>query len=154
MAELIVGPFLGVIGAFATQRSYEWHKNNTDRKKLKQNLKNELIKCDDLLIGKGNLIPTTMWLSAISSGDLRLLSFIDKAKLSSIYFEIENYNYEAKRVRDSAIIAQTDSNSREICDGMPPARAYWVTMSKNLIRIEELLKQKIIELLKNQIWDK
>ena len=151
MAELVIGPFLGVIGAFASQRAYNKYKSSQERKKLKQNLKGELNVCVNLLTGKGNLVPTAMWKSAISAGDIALLSFTDRSKLSAIYFEIDNHNYEAKRVRDSAVVAQTGSR-RELCNGMPAAQAYWVGLSKSLISEEELLKQKIIEFLKDPLW--
>jgi hypothetical protein len=63
------------------------------------------------LTGKGNLFPTLIWNSAISSGDIGLLSFAERTKLSSLYFEIDNYNYEAKRVRDVSVIVNSSHSN-------------------------------------------
>jgi len=152
MSELVVGPFLGVIGGLAAQRLYDWLKDEGNKKKLKENLKNELEKCVELLTEQGNLLPTMMWSSTVASGDVKLLSFNDRTKLSSIYFEIDNYNYEAKRVRDGAVMAQTGSHDI-ILNGMTAAMAYWTKLSKNLIGIDNKLKEKISELLKDSMWN-
>ena len=147
----IVGPFLGILGAFALERLYRLYKDRKNRKKLKENLKNELEVGMSRLIGKGMLLPTKMWNSAVTSGDLKIVSFPERTQLSSIYCEIENYNYEAKRVRDSAVVAQTGSR-RVIVDGMTPAMAYWRNLSKALLEEEETLKQSISEFLKDPLW--
>ncbi len=146
--------FLGVIGAFASQRAYDKYKSIQERKKLKQNFKSELINCISLLSGKGNLIPTTMWISAINTGDLRLLPFNDKARLSSIYFEIENYNYEAKRVRDAAAIAHTPHGGGTLDASARKSWQYWELLSLNLKSNESSLKEKIDEVLTDKLWDK
>jgi len=111
-----------------------------------------LEKCVELLTEQGNLLPTMMWSSTVASGDVKLLSFNDRTKLSSIYFEIDNYNYEAKRVRDGAVMAQTGSHDI-ILNGMTAAMAYWTKLSKNLIGIDNKLKEKISELLKDSMWN-
>jgi hypothetical protein len=110
MIELLVGPFLGVFGAFALQRLYNWYRDGQSRKKLRKNLRSELEKGLSLLSGQRNLLPTIMWNSTVASGDVKLLSFKDRNQLSSIYFEIENHNYATKRVRDSAVVALTGSH--------------------------------------------
>jgi hypothetical protein len=143
MSELI-GPLAGILIGFGLDRLYTGYKDRKHRRELKVNLKEELKKCQELLTGQGNLLPTVMWNSAISSGDIGLLSFGDRTKLSSLYFELDNHNYEAKRVRDSAVVAQTGTR-RELCNGMPAAFAYWDALSKNLIKGEKELKQKIID---------
>ena len=153
ISELVVGPFLGVIGGLAAQRLYDWLKDEGDKKTLKENLKNELEKCVELLTGKGNLLPTIMWSSTVASGDAKLLSFNDRTKLSSTYFEIDNYNYEAKRVRDSAVVAKT-GGSRVILDGRPEAEAYWYKLSQNLRITESTLKEQISKLLEDPSWEK
>ena len=86
------------------ERLYIRYRDGQNRKKLKESLMHA---CMHLLIGKGNLLPTMMWNSTVTSGNVKLLPYYERTRLSSIYFEIENYNYEAKRVRDSAVVAQT-----------------------------------------------
>jgi hypothetical protein len=50
--------------------------------------------------GPVNLIPIDAWKSIVNSGEIAL--FRDKAiDLSDTYFQIQNYNYEAKRVKDA-----------------------------------------------------
>jgi len=92
-----------------------------------------------------------MWNSSMSSGDIGILSFSDRTKLSNVYFKIDNYNYEAKRVRDSAIIAKT-GKTHIIVDGMTQAQAYWMKLSHNLITEELLIKDNISNLLKDEMW--
>jgi hypothetical protein len=147
MAELVVGPFLGVIGAFAAQRAYDKYKSSQERSKLKQNIKSELEHCITLLSGKGNLIPNSMWNSAISSGDIALLSFDDRSKLSLLYFEINNHNYDAGRVLDVAVKVKTSGGTRDYGDCYESTK-YWQILSKNLFEKEENLKTKIINFLK------
>jgi len=98
---------LGVLGAFILERLYSWYKDTQNENKLKESLRSELEKCLALLTGQGNLLPTMMWNSAVTSGDVKLLSYNERTQLSGFYFEIENHNYEAKRVRDSAVVSQT-----------------------------------------------
>jgi hypothetical protein len=150
MSELI-GTLAGILIGFGLERTYSGYKDRRHRKELKINLAEELKNCQELLNGQGNLLPTAMWNSTISSGDIGLLSFVDRTKLSSLYFQIDNHNYEAKRVRDSAVVAQTGSRT-SIHNGMPAAQAYWVTLSNSLINEEVSLKEKITELLKDKTW--
>ena len=50
--------------------------------------------------GPVNLIPVDAWNSVVNSGEIAL--FEGKAiDLSDTYFQVQNYNYEAKRVRDA-----------------------------------------------------
>ena len=151
MLTLIIGPFLGVGLAFLSQRLYDWSRDRKNRKKLKENLKTELKTCIDRLTEKGNLLPTTMWNSTVTSGDVKLLSFDEKTHLSSIYFEIENHNYEAKRVRDSAVIARAGSR-QSMRGGKTSTMAYWTGLEKALLEAEQSLKQRISELLKEPWW--
>ena len=94
MSELI-GTLAGILIGFGLDRTYTGYKDRKHKQELKINLKEELKNCQDLLTSQGNLLPTVMWNSAISSGDIGLLSFADRTKLSSLYFEMDNYNYEA-----------------------------------------------------------
>jgi len=145
--SFVIGPFFGVLGAFALQRLYGWYRDSQNEKKLKESLRSELERCLALLTGKGNLLPVMMWNSAVSSGDVKLLSYDERTQLSGVYFEIENHNYEAKRVRDSAIVAQTGPRD-VILNGKKASLAYWVKSSEALRENEGNLKQRISELLK------
>ena len=58
----------------------------------------EAKKSIELIPGTVNLIPVDAWNSVVNSGNVAL--FKDKAiDLSDTYFQIQNYNYEAKKVR-------------------------------------------------------
>ena len=108
-------------------------------------MKEELKNCQDLLTGQGNLLPTVMWNSAISSGDIGLLSFADRTKLSSLYFEIDNYNYEAKRLRDVAVIVKTSNSNDSV--------GYWKGLTVSMINTDQLLKTKITKMLEEKLWN-
>jgi|WetSurMetagenome_2_1015567.scaffolds.fasta_scaffold288576_2 hypothetical protein len=144
MSEL-VGPLVGILIAFGLERSYSGNKDRKHRKELKINLREELKKCQELLSGIGNLLPIAMWNSAISSGDIGLLSFTDRTKLSSLYFEIDNYNYEAKRLRDVAVIV--NSSHRD------DAQNYWKGLTVSMMNTDQLLKAKIVKMLEEQLWN-
>jgi len=148
--SFFIEPFFGVLAAFGLNRLWDWFKDRRNKKKLKQNLRNELVSCISQLKGKGMLLPTIMWDSTVTSGDVKLLTFDERTRLSSVYFEIGNHNYEAKRVRDSAVVAQTGPRD-VILDGMSAPQAYWKQLSKALLENEEILKQRISELL-NESW--
>lgn len=139
--------FLGILTAFGLRRWWDWRKDNQNRKKLKESLKNELETCMSLLTGEGMLLPTMMWNSTVTSGDVKLISYDERTQLSSVYFEIENHNYEAKRVRDSSIVAHTGPRDL-ILDGKRASLAYWEALSQRLYKNEETLKQRISKLLK------
>jgi len=151
--RFILGPFFGVLLAFAIERGYGRYRDRANRKKVKTNLKSELEKCKCLLTGQGNLLPTEMWNSTITTGDTKLLSFDERGKLSSVYFEINKHNYEAKRVRDSSVVAQTGPH-HTIHDGKPAAEAYWTKLSQRLRQQEDSLRQRIAKVLAEPWWDK
>lgn len=138
--------FSGVFLAFWLDRRIRRRRDEEIKKELKQNLRNELESCVGLLVGRGNLLPTTEWPSTVSSGDVKLLPFNERRQLSTIYFEVENHNYEAKRVRDSAVMAQKGSGGRRL-EGMPAPLYYWTNLSKRLGKEEQVLEQKITKLL-------
>jgi len=143
--------FSGVFLAFWLDRRIRRRRDKKTRNELKQNLRNELERCVELLVGRGNLLPAIEWLSTVASGDVKLLPFDERRQLSAIYFEIESHNYEAKRVRDSAVIAQTTTPGIRL-GGMPATLAYWTSLSKRLGEEEQVLKQKISELLEAAWW--
>jgi len=152
MSELL-GSLAGILIGFSLDRLYTAGKDKKNRKKLKENLKNELESCISLLNSQGNLLPKIMWDSSIASGDIGLLSFADRTKLSNAYFKIDNYNYEAKRVRDSAVIAQTGPRNIMV-GGKSKDEAYWQQLSHNLMLEELRIKDLISKLLKDELWEK
>jgi len=135
---------VGIVIGFSLDRLYSLYADKKNRRKLKGNLVNELKSCQQLLKGLGNLLPTTMWNSAISSGDIRLLSYTDRSNLSSLYFEIDNFNYEAKRVRDVAVMVNTTHSNDAI--------SYWKGLTVDMMNNELLLKEKITKVLESKMW--
>jgi hypothetical protein len=103
-------PFLGVLAAFLIQRVWSWTEDRGNRKKLLQGIKKELESCSEKLIGEGNLLPTDIWKSGVSSGSLKLIPHDRKTEFAKIYFRIECHNFEAEKVRDVNILAATDKD--------------------------------------------
>jgi hypothetical protein len=150
MSELI-GTLAGILIGFGLDRTYTGYKDRKHKQELKVNLKEELKNCQLLLTGQGNLLPTIIWNSTITSGDIVLLSFANRTKLASIYFEVDNHNYEAKRVRD--IAATVNSFYGHVAGGPnTTATEYWSTLSSDLKTTEISLKQKISNLLQDSMW--
>jgi len=101
----IIGPLIGAAAGVVLGGICNGHQ----RKKLANNRKlffrnlllHEIRKSIDLLDQrKVNLIPVDAWDSLVNSGDTALFSEV-AIDLSDVYFQIQNYNYEAKRVRDA-----------------------------------------------------
>jgi hypothetical protein len=142
-------PFFGVLVAFAINRVYGYIKDMIDKKKLLRSFKTELETSLGFLDGHGNILPVTIWNSAMTSGKLMLLSYNQIIQISSIYFSIENQNYEAKRTRDIAEMYETE--------GHPTAREtvkqHWQRLTLRLNTLENILRNDINELLKQNIWD-
>jgi len=100
----IIGPLFGaLVGVLLGFRV-----NDSNRKKLEEErrlffrnlLMHEAEKAIDLLPGTVNLIPVDAWNSIVNSGEIAL--FKDKAiELSDTYSAMQNYNYEAKIIRET-----------------------------------------------------
>jgi len=103
--DTIIGPLIGAfagVGLGILANELWRRKLANDRKSFFRNLLlHEIRKSIELLESPTvNLIPVDAWNSLVNSGDMTL--FTEHAiDLSDIYFEIQNYNYEAKRVRDA-----------------------------------------------------
>jgi len=151
MSFLAGEAFLGVLLGFVSRYAYDWYRDHKNRMKLKQNLRKELMKCVSRLTGEHLLLPTIDWGATVAAGDVKLLPFDERRELSTIYFEIENHIYEAKRVGDSAIIGQISTPGRKL-DGMSATLAYWASLSKHLAKEEQVLKRKISKLLEATWW--
>jgi hypothetical protein len=159
-----IPPFLGVLAAFLIERLWQNHQDRKDRQKFLQGIKTELELCSKLLIGEGNLCPTDMWKSGISSGLLRLVPSQTRNELGSIYFRLESHNYEAEKVRDVSILSASDKGKPQTLIKIEPImkespavfRTYieilHYRLSLSLIESEKNLRNDIESLLKKQIW--
>lgn len=109
--------------------------------------------CIELLNGTVNLVPIDAWNSLVNSGDVAL--FKDKAiELNDIYFKIQNYNYEAKRVRDAIEHDCTEGlsleNGKELRRSDTLKENFNKKTKKNLL--EELKNLKICFVYKD-LWE-
>jgi len=162
-------PFFGVLAAFLIQRAWSWNEDQSSKKKLLKDIRKELTSCSERLVGQGNLVPTDIWKSAVSSGTLKVIPHDRKSELASIYFKIECHNYEAEKVRDVGILAETTQTEKpkakreygkegegerliiNIID-RTDAQLLWDELSVRLKKSEEELKKAIDDLLKQDIW--
>jgi hypothetical protein len=96
----LVGALVGVILGFQKNDKNRMKLEEERRSFFKNLLMHEATESIELIAGVVNLIPVDAWNSIVNSGDIAL--FKDKAiDLSDTYFQIQIYNYEAKRVRDA-----------------------------------------------------
>jgi len=101
----IIGPLIGaLVGVYLGFQKNEDHRRKLEEERrlfFRNLLMHEAKKSIKLVEErKTNLIPVDAWNSIVNSGNIAL--FEGKAKeLSNTYFQIQNYNYEAKRVRDA-----------------------------------------------------
>jgi len=96
----LIGAFFGVLLGFGVNELWRKRLENNRKSFFRKLLLHEVKDSIKLLSGTVNLIPIDAWNSLVNSGDIAL--FKDKAiELNDVYFKIQNYNYEAKRVRDA-----------------------------------------------------
>ena len=96
----LIGALVGVLLGFKINNEHRMELEEEKRLFFRNLLMHEAKKSIELMAGTVNLIPVDAWNSVINSGNVALFS--DKAiDLSETYFQIQNYNYEAKRVRDA-----------------------------------------------------
>jgi len=146
--EAFIGPFGGVLIAFAIARAYDWLKNWRDKGKLLQSLNRELQDCTSKLTGKGNLIPIDMWQSAIASGKVMLLSSEQQEKLGRIYHALDNHIWDSKKLWNVSVIAKTEKDARTDT----PAKLTWSGLSEHLAKAEKVLKANVTRLLEEKWW--
>jgi hypothetical protein len=148
-------PFFGVLVAFLIQRTWTWNENRDSKKKLLKDIKQELTLCFQRLIGQGNLLPTDIWKSTVSTGSLKLIPYIHKFELASIYFRIECHNYEAEKVREVSIIAATTKEKSETTSFhlFSDTERLHNDLSRRLVGSEAELKKDIEHILSQKMWD-
>jgi hypothetical protein len=96
----LIGAFFGVLLGFGVNELWRKRLENNRKSFFRKLLLHEVKYSIELLNGMVNLVPIDAWNSLVNSGDIAL--FKDKAiELNDVYFKIQNYNYEAKRVRDA-----------------------------------------------------
>jgi len=146
--ELFVGPFGGVLLAFAISRLYDWWKDQREKRKLLQSLKRELKDCLERLEGKARLVPIDIWQSAIASGKVMLLSSEQLEKLGRIYHGLSNHNFDSKKLWNVSVIAKTEK------DRSPhtPAKLMWTGLTKYQRGREKALKASMLRLLDGEKW--
>jgi len=93
--SLILGPFLGVLLAFAINKVHSQKMAYERLLFFKSLLLHEIHRSINLLeTDHPNLIPIDAWNSFVNSGDMALFTHDLAIQLSDIYFDIQNYNYE------------------------------------------------------------
>ncbi len=153
--ESFLPPFFGVIAAFAVQWLGKKYDRRKDRRKFLLEIKEELESCYDLLKGHGNRVPIDMWESGKAVGILSLIRHEIKIQLAEVYFKIQCHNYEAEKVREVSIIAETTKPKsdepwpRFFTDAERLHRA----LSGRLSESEMALREDIDKLLKQNIWE-
>ncbi len=96
----LIGAFFGVLLGFGVNELWRKRLENNRKSFFRKLLLHEVKDSIKLLNGKVNLVPIDAWNSLVNSGDIAL--FKDNAiELNDVYFKIQSYNYEAKRVRDA-----------------------------------------------------
>jgi hypothetical protein len=157
-------PFFGVLAAFLIERLWHRHEDDKDRQKFLEDVRKELESCIKLLAGEGNLCPLDMWHSGISSGLLKLLPNETRTSLASVYFKLENHNYEAEKVRDVSILKVAEMGKPQnivklepvLKDGPSVYRTFLemlhYQLSLRLIDSEKKLCNEIDDLLKQNMW--
>jgi len=144
--QLIV-TFLGVFLAFTLDRLIDWHKRKQNKSDLLRDLHDELEESRDKLTGKANLHFPDIWKSAISSGQIRLLTSEQVRKLARVYRGIQATEYDAKWVKQ----AREDYLT---CDYSVRAKLEerWIQYSDLQRKRENELRERIKELLKEKWW--
>jgi hypothetical protein len=96
----LVGAFVGVYLGFKKNDNRRIELEEERRLFFRKLLMHEAKKSIELLPGTVNLIPEDAWNSIVNSGDIALLKD-NVIELSDTYFDVQNYNYEAKIIRDA-----------------------------------------------------
>lgn len=161
--RMIIGPLVGAFaGVFLGFRKNSKHQDKVNHEKkllLLKILRHEVKKSIDLLQDPlGNLIPIDAWNSIVYSGNIVLFEHPLSTKLGDIYFNIQNYNYEAKRTRDASERFNSSAEPYQHKSDMETiyhknwrmAKERWETLSKNLAEITKNLRCTLLDLEKDK----
>ena len=146
-ASEFLAVIIGILLVFAVDRFWEAEKNKLQRKDLLANLYVELKRISSILT-QGNLLYPMVWDSAVSSGELGLLTSEQVTKLANLYALIKGTEYEAKKVQDM-------KEDYKKAKGTPEAKRlemHWSLSWKNQSDREKELRQKIDEILTEKWW--
>ena len=150
IVEIIAGT-LGVLMGFTLEANAHIKEGEDRATRLLNDVKTELQFNVERMTGKGVLIKTTVWDSAVSSGLVQSLSEKQLERLSRIYFGLKGYEYEAIRSRDASIrlggLSADDINYL-------PTSTLWHQLSENSMNREQNMKERIENLLKEDgFWN-
>jgi hypothetical protein len=161
--RIIIGPLVGAFaGVFLGFRKNSQHQEELNHKKkllLLKILRHEVKKSIDLLQDpSGYLIPFDAWNSIVYSGNIVVFEHTLSTKLGDIYFDIQNYNYEAKRTRDASERFNSSAEPYQRKSDMETldhknwrmTKERWERLSKNLVDTTKNVRFKLIELEKNK----
>jgi hypothetical protein len=126
----LIGAFVGVFLGFKINNDYRKRQDNGKKQFYLSSLRHEIdkgmvilqdIKHDDIM-----LIPENVWNSIMNTGNITLFANQEAIPLSSIYFEIQNYNFEAKKAREALAFGQvaygkdflTSEQGKELCENL------------------------------------
>ena len=138
--------FFGVFLAFMLDRLIDWRKEQQAKKELLKNLSYELNELKKSLTGDAYRLYPDVWDSAVSSGQLNLLSSEQLNKLTKVYHTVKGTDYEAIRVRDA--------KEAYMLNGTPDARKDWgilsiahkTRMEETMAEIDSVLKEHWLSL--------
>lgn len=146
LPQLLV-TFFGVFLAFMLDRGIEWAKNRRAKNDLLRDLHTELEESRDKASGQANLHFPDIWKSAISSGQIRLLDSEQVRKLAKVYRGIQAAEYEAKWVRQAKEDLLTGEGHLKT-----RLERRWKFYSEGQVNRERILRQEIVEVLKEKWW--
>jgi hypothetical protein len=99
----IAGSFFGVLAGFLVNWKHQKNKEDRIKEEYRKVISREIEQSIDLLAkGKVQLVPTSIWRSALSSGYLALFSDEEREDWRQAYFSMSKFNYGAKISRDRA----------------------------------------------------
>lgn len=112
----LTGAFVGVFLGFKLNENHRRRLEGERRSFFKNLIMHEVKKSIETLEDESsivNLIPVDMWNSIVNSGEITLFNG-NAIEVSDLYFEIQNYNYEAKRLIYAADEAKSHPLSTNI----------------------------------------
>lgn len=164
--KMIIGPLFGAFaGVFLGFRINSKHQEELKHKKkllLLKILRHEVKKSIDLLQEpNGYLIPIDAWNSIVFSGNIVLFEHPLSIKLEDIYFDIQNYNYEAKRTRDASERFKSSAEPYQHSSAMETidhknwrmAKERWEKLSENLAVTTKSLRSNLIDIEINNLFN-